>query len=169
LLFETLADYMSEWWFERAATKTALAEKDARIAELEAQIAESDYGNLLLVITDIRMKSGLGAKPRLGDLADAIAAQLTASRAECEGLRAADDLYVVWSHEHSCWWRANSQGYARRVEDAGVYTRAEAISISHRGRDGWRPEEKPDELPIRVADLPDFARAALSQKETGRE
>lgn len=74
-----------------------------------------------------------------------------------------DERYVVWSHEHSCWWRANSQGYARRIEDAGVYSRAEAVSISHRGRDGWRPGERPDELPVRVSDLPEFARAALSQ------
>lgn len=74
-----------------------------------------------------------------------------------------DDAYVVWSHEHSCWWRANSQGYARRVEDAGVYTRDEALKISHRGRDGWRPGDVPDELPIRVADLPGFARDALAK------
>ncbi|HET7413394.1 MAG TPA: hypothetical protein VFJ18_12120 [Pararhizobium sp.] len=33
---------------------------------------EPDYANLLSVITDIRMKSGLGAKPMLSELADAI-------------------------------------------------------------------------------------------------
>jgi hypothetical protein len=65
LLFETLADYMSEWWFERAATKTALAEKDARIAALEAE-------------------AGMFHRRAL-----TLSAQLTASRAECEGLRAA--------------------------------------------------------------------------------
>jgi hypothetical protein len=161
--------YSSEGVLLREAA-TALAEQDARIAEA-TRYAE----RLASILWQKHYKDQApGWKPLFGDLVG-ILTQIDnmtsglASRAECEGLRAADDLYVVWSHEHSCWWRANSQGYARRVEDAGVYTRAEAISISHRGRDGWRPEEKPDELPIRVADLPDFARAALSQKETGRE
>lgn len=66
-----------------------IAEKDARIAKLEATIANSDYAHLISIIADIRMKSGVGAKPMLDELADAIAERITASRAECEGLRTA--------------------------------------------------------------------------------
>lgn len=79
----------------------------------------------------------------------------------CLAAEKENDRYVVWSHEHSAWWRPNSAGYCRDVREAGIYSREEALSISHRGRDGWRPEDMPDELPVRVSDLPEFARAAL--------
>jgi hypothetical protein len=90
LLFETLADYMSEWWFERAATKTALAEKDARIAEA-TRYAE----RLASILWQKHYKDQApGWKPLSGDLVG-ILTQIDnmtsglASRAECERLRAA--------------------------------------------------------------------------------
>ena len=88
---------------------------------------------------------------------ECVALEATA-RAMAEAER---DAYVVWSHEHGCWWRANFAGYTTDVRHAGVYARAEAISISHRGRDGWSGGSKPDELPIRVSDLPQWAQDAL--------
>ena len=64
LLFETLAQLISESWFERAAAKTALAEKNARIAELLAadEVRASDISRLTV--------------------------ERDEARAECEGLRA---------------------------------------------------------------------------------
>ncbi|MGE0231744.1 MAG: hypothetical protein AB7O39_03365 [Flavobacteriaceae bacterium] len=86
-------------------------------------------------------------------------ASLTAER---DRLREANDRYVIWSHEHSAWWRPESRGYAKAIEDAGVYDRDEALLICHNARDGWHPREAPTELPIRISDLPEFARAALT-------
>lgn len=58
-------------------------------------------------------------------------------------------------------WRPDRAGYTRRVEAAGRYTRDEAISISHRARDGWEPTEIPTELPVLIKDLPEWARNKL--------
>jgi hypothetical protein len=41
--------------------------------------------------------------------------------------------YVIWSNEHQAWWRPNSHGYTRWIEDAGRYARDEAVSISNSG------------------------------------
>src|SRR5690349_16922363 len=30
-------------------------------------------------------------------------------------------LWLVWSHEHGCWWRATKCGYSMTVEEAGRY------------------------------------------------
>jgi hypothetical protein len=66
-----------------------------------------------------------------------------------------DEQYLIWSNEHRCWWRANSAGYTRDVRAAGRYTRAEAIACSGGARNGWRdPKVLPDELAIRILDLP---------------
>ena len=66
--------------------------------------------------------------------------------------------YVIWSHEHGCWWRPNRAGYTRDARSAGRYTRDEALSISFRGRNGWEPGDLPDEIAVRVVDLPEWAR-----------
>lgn len=39
------------------------------------------------------------------------------------------DAYMVWSHEHGAWWRARRCGYTKDVQQAGTYTRAEALDI----------------------------------------
>lgn len=41
--------------------------------------------------------------------------------------------YLIWSHEHGCWWRPNSAGYTKDPRAAGIYSREEALSISWRG------------------------------------
>jgi hypothetical protein len=37
--------------------------------------------------------------------------------------------WLVWSHEHSAWWRPGWHGYTTRVRDAGRYEYAEARKI----------------------------------------
>lgn len=95
------------------------------------------------------------------------------SLATCEAhetaqmLRALPDggPYLVWSNQHRCWWRANSHGYTNDVTRAGRYSRAEAISISFQGRDGWQnPKGAPDELAIAERDVPAFASAMEAQQ-----
>lgn len=73
----------------------------------------------------------------------------------------ADDseLYWVWSNEHRAWWAAGKNGYRQRLAQAGVFSRAEAISICRQAipgtaaRMGLLPE-----IPVRVADVEDMVK-----------
>lgn len=44
-----------------------------------------------------------------------------------------DRPYLIWSNEHKSWWRPNSRGYTRRIEDAGRYSVDEAEAICRNG------------------------------------
>lgn len=78
--------------------------------------------------------------------------------------RAAEEMYLVWSNQHRAWWRANSHGYTDNVKSAGRYSRAEAISISFQGRDGWdSPKGVPDELAIAECDVPVFTASTTGE------
>ncbi len=61
-------------------------------------------------------------------------------------------MYLIWSNEHKAWWRENSAGYTVHLEDAGRYSRGEAITICQSAHDGWRKEKAPPEMPIPEAD-----------------
>lgn len=37
--------------------------------------------------------------------------------------------WIIWSIEHGCWWRANSQGYCAELKGAGVYSYERALEI----------------------------------------
>ena len=64
------------------------------------------------------------------------------------------DAYLIWSHEHSAWWMPNSAGYCRDIQNAGRYSRSEAITICATARDGLGDlKTPPNELPVRVDDL----------------
>lgn len=62
------------------------------------------------------------------------------------------ETYLVWSHEHSAWWRPNSAGYTVHVKAAGRYSRDEAIEIC-RARIGWQNDKPPAEIPVRLDDV----------------
>lgn len=63
----------------------------------------------------------------------------------------------IWPEYWIDCWRPNSAGYTDDVKRAGRYSRAEAISISFQGRDGWdSPKGVPDELAIAERDVPVF-------------
>ena len=89
--------------------------------------------------------------------------------AETEGRVELADAYVVWSHEHYAWWRPKSAGYVTDIRGAGVYSRKDALQISHKCRDRWQPGDVPTELPVRVSDLPDWAADALGYKLVKKE
>ena len=37
--------------------------------------------------------------------------------------------FLVWSNEHSSWWRPDRRGYTGSIDEAGRYDRAEAQEI----------------------------------------
>lgn len=97
------------------------------------------------------------------DFADSAVALRLAAKPANEG------LYLVWSNQHRAWWRPNSAGYTDDVKRAGRYSRAEAISISFRGRDGWdSPKGVPDELAIAERDVPVFTASDSTTGEPKR-
>ena len=61
--------------------------------------------------------------------------------------------YLIWSNEHSGWWRENRCGYAGRIEDAGRYTQAEALEICTNAMPGRRDGEPLNEIPVREEDV----------------
>lgn len=40
--------------------------------------------------------------------------------------------YLIWSIEHTAWWRPNANGYTASYSVAGRYTKEEAFRISAR-------------------------------------
>jgi hypothetical protein len=44
--------------------------------------------------------------------------------------------YLIWSHRHREWWRAERQGYSRTLSDAGRYSKADAADIVLSGLPG---------------------------------
>lgn len=40
-----------------------------------------------------------------------------------------DERFVIWSIEHSAWWRPNWLGYCETLTEAGVYSKEEADEI----------------------------------------
>lgn len=61
--------------------------------------------------------------------------------------------YLVWSNEHGAWWRPKSAGYTRNRDEAGRYTRREAISICANARNGFGADAMPSEIPVPLDDL----------------
>lgn len=60
-----------------------------------------------------------------------------------------EDNYLIWINEHVSWWRANSQGYTYSIEDAGRYSRKEAMDICRGANFGFMQDhENPNEIPV---------------------
>jgi len=77
-------------------------------------------------------------------------------------MRSLSNSYLVWSHEHSAWWRPARQGYTTFLERAGRYTRDEALAICIQ-RDGFDPSKAPYEIPVREEDALACAAAAVAE------
>lgn len=68
---------------------------------------------------------------------------------------------LIWSHEHSGWWRSNQRGYTRDIRQAGIYTLEEAREIVKDANLYRWKNDVPNEVPVRVEDLPEEARELL--------
>lgn len=64
--------------------------------------------------------------------------------------------YLIWSNEHHAWWGPERSGYGRRIDDAGRYTRKEALAICRGARGGRRYNRSPSEVPVLLADAAAF-------------
>jgi hypothetical protein len=59
------------------------------------------------------------------------------------------DSYLIWSHEHSGWWRPGGLGYSSDIDSAGRFTRT--LDICRRAPPGqYKPGWPLPELPIAV-------------------
>lgn len=88
------------------------------IESQRANLAEhvQHYGTLLRIITDIRMKTGIGSKPMLSELADAIAAKFAdlqeVSESRLKSLHEkADECRAEWKRAE------NAEAYAARLRN----------------------------------------------------
>jgi len=62
--------------------------------------------------------------------------------------------YLIWSHEHGAWWGPGGFGYTSNMDEAGRYSREEAIRICRKAIPGTAAELGAlPELPVRLADL----------------
>lgn len=52
--------------------------------------------------------------------------------------------WLVWSNEHSAWWRAGCAGYCSVIEGAGRYTLKDALDCCDTR--SKRPDRRPDEI-----------------------
>lgn len=71
---------------------------------------------------------------------------------------------LIWSNEHTAWWKANSWGYTRTLSEAGLYTLEEAKQIVE-GANAFNWSKKsyiPNELIVRYEDLPEEAKMLIT-------
>lgn len=73
-----------------------------------------------------------------------------------------EPMYLIWSHEHRAWWRPNQRGYTTAFDQAGVYSCEDAREIVDGATHDWT-SGLPNELPVRIEDLPERAQVLLGQ------
>lgn len=56
--------------------------------------------------------------------------------------------YVIWSNEHQAWWKPSGLGYTPYFDQAGRFSRANALQIAADARGGWSPGKPPPEIAI---------------------
>lgn len=61
--------------------------------------------------------------------------------------------YLIWSNEHGAWWGPGYSGYGQRIENAGRYSRLEAIEICSQAMPGRYGSAPLQEIPVRLEDL----------------
>jgi hypothetical protein len=59
--------------------------------------------------------------------------------------------YLVWSNEHTGWWRPDRMGYTQHLSEAGHFTRQAAMSICIGAMLGSR--EVLNEVPVLLDDI----------------
>lgn len=62
--------------------------------------------------------------------------------------------YLIWSNQHSAWWRNEGRGYTAIISEAGRFSREQAIDIAG-GHRAWTKGGIPDEIPALEQDAID--------------
>jgi hypothetical protein len=57
-------------------------------------------------------------------------------------------IYLIWSNEHSAWWRLKRIGYTLIIGDAGRYSEAEAREICARANQCRPAGAEPNEVMV---------------------
>jgi len=78
-----------------------------------------------------------------------------------------DQPYLVWSAEHSAWWRPDYRGYTTNISKAGFYARDEAMRIVNDATFNWT--EHPSEIPVALGDLPLAAMQSIGTGGTNEQ
>lgn len=60
-----------------------------------------------------------------------------------------DREWLIWSIEHSAWWKPNHNGYTKKREEAGRYTFHEACKIVREGNINLK--DTPNEAMIKMS------------------
>lgn len=69
---------------------------------------------------------------------------------------AQENTYLIWSVEHSCWWKPGGWGYTPALLDAGHFSREQAMQICRDALPSAPHIGKISEVPVRLSDLHDF-------------
>lgn len=65
-----------------------------------------------------------------------------------------DDPYLIWSHEHSAWWKPGARGYTNSPALAGRFNPDVALAICINAIPGTAQRLRAlPKLPVRLADL----------------
>jgi hypothetical protein len=78
--------------------------------------------------------------------------------------------YLIWSNEHKGWWRPNRNGYTEDYQDAGLYSRDNAMTICKNASLGWREGEPLPEILVSEADALEIVnhRASVIESEESK-
>ena len=65
-----------------------------------------------------------------------------------------DELtHLIWNTEHGAWWRPGDVGYSVHIEEAGRFTRRQALEECCRVLVGWRPGTPYPDIPVMERDV----------------
>jgi hypothetical protein len=64
-----------------------------------------------------------------------------------------NDPYLVWSNEHGGWWKAGGWGYSTGLNEAGHFSRDQAIRICRNALPTAAHIGMISEIPVRLADV----------------
>ena len=65
-----------------------------------------------------------------------------------------DELtHLIWNTEHGAWWRPGGVGYSVHIEEAGRFTRRQALEECCRVLVGWRPGTPYPDIPVAERDV----------------
>lgn len=118
------------------------------------------------VLHDVSVEPGATADERrtLGMFTYKLTAATAADVAQRLNEQVGVEPYVIWSNEHQAWWKAGRHGYSVDFEQAGRYSRADALMICADARGGWSPCKPPPEIALPLRDAMEVERTTSMRR-----